>query len=922
MKKHIKLRGLLPIFLACISGLFLLFNIIVGASMPLPASGYPWAGVDFEVLLDGDSYIFYGEYEVPLATLDWYDPDPITATWDDHNPVLYKVMGEEDDEGLLTLMSNYPVSLQPYSSPSVREHYDNSYIRNWLNNDFLNAAFSAGEQEAIITTDILTGLYGWLCDIEVTGSVPMGGRTGVAATYPLKTKDKIYLPWAFGYIGRNLYWSAGNTAAEEYLAAYKPVYFKNSTAHAIYIRLRTPAVAEYTHDFVQLVSAFMGGIRYPRPFSGNDGITPLFKLNPEKIVFASPIVSTDPGFHQLHENVAYPAPKTGTAYKLTVLDIDLSSAAGSIFLGADTVATGDTLPADSSGHLVLGMEVDDPEADYSIRYKIVGSDNTLLGYGGKTDPLADGGNSFTVDAFDLDGEALDEGTYDVYVWLQKDNETTSFTASTPHYFKIEVGEISDSPPVLSDGTASRSSDSAAMIKFTSDKAGNYFYQVLPPTDSAPSVTEIKASGGAGAAMSDGENTINLSALSNGEQKIYIVGEDMAGYSDILIITIPAYSAPPSPPVLSSGTATRSSDSAAVVKFTGNKAGTYYYQVLPSTDPAPGAAGIKAADGVGAAMSSGENTINLSALSSGEKKIYIVGEDTAGDSNVLPITIGAYTSGSTGTPGGTVSTFTVKFDTNGGSTIADIKVSSGNKVSKPSNPSSIGYIFEGWFTDSGLSKEYDFNKAVTANITLYAKWEEVYSVCISFDEFWQKPYINGYPDGTFKADHSISRAEMATILYNLLARGQLSSLDGLAEFSDINSTYWAATALAWAVGEGHFKGYGDGTLRPNASTTRAELAAVLHRVDILSPVTTTNASFNDVLGHWANNEIMQLAFRGIIQGYNDGSFGPQKQITRAEAVAMVSRLFGRSDQYNTGKCFSDLEAGHWAYTYIMNAANGN
>ena len=68
-------------------------------------------------------------------------------------------------------------------------------------------------------------------------------------------------------------------------------------------------------------------------------------------------------------------------------------------------------------------------------------------------------------------------------------------------------------------------------------------------------------------------------------------------------------------------------------------------------------------------------------------------------------------------------YTVTFNTNGGSTIPEVVVASGNKISKPTNPIKNGYIFKGWYKESSLINEYNFNDYVTKNITLYAKWEK-------------------------------------------------------------------------------------------------------------------------------------------------------------------------------------------------------
>jgi hypothetical protein len=145
-------------------------------------------------------------------------------------------------------------------------------------------------------------------------------------------------------------------------------------------------------------------------------------------------------------------------------------------------------------------------------------------------------------AFDLDyQQPLAKGTYDVYVWLEKRNATTSYTASTPQYFHIEVGELT--PLVLSNGAAIRHSNSEATVKFTSNKdGGGYRYLILPATAAAPDASEIYATGGYASPLYSGENIIDLTSLNPGQYTIYIVGFGYAGMytSNILSVTIPAY----------------------------------------------------------------------------------------------------------------------------------------------------------------------------------------------------------------------------------------------------------------------------------------------------------------------------------------------------------------------------------------------
>lgn len=182
------------------------------------------------------------------------------------------------------------------------------------------------------------------------------------------------------------------------------------------------------------------------------------------------------------------------------------------------------------------------------------------------------------------------------------------------------------------------------------------------------------------------------------------------------------------------------------------------------------------------------------------------------------------------------------------------------------------------------------------------------------------FISGYPDGTFRPDNSITRAEVATIIANLLNTDGTVDLTVLDRFSDNLSGYWAKNALAFAVANGYMKGYPDGTLKPDGNITRAELTQLAYNLDIAKS-SGTPKTFSDVSGHWAIDAINAMSSSGVINGYPDGTFRPNNPITRAETVAMIARLFDRSQEWTGAKTFSDVRSTHWAYKYIMNAANG-
>ncbi|MFP3042437.1 InlB B-repeat-containing protein [Treponema primitia] len=178
------------------------------------------------------------------------------------------------------------------------------------------------------------------------------------------------------------------------------------------------------------------------------------------------------------------------------------------------------------------------------------------------------------------------------------------------------------------------------------------------------------------------------------------------------------------PVLSNGAVNNLSSAngtTATLSFSSNEAGTHFYVVMPSNIASPNAAAVKTPDSTAvagsAAVSVGANTIAVTGLTAGAQyKAYIIVVDTAGNlSDVL--TIGSFTPVVEGP-----STFTVTFNSNGGSAVTAISgLSSGATIELPANPSKDDNIFAGWFTDTALQNAFDSSTPITGNLTLYAKW---------------------------------------------------------------------------------------------------------------------------------------------------------------------------------------------------------
>lgn len=181
------------------------------------------------------------------------------------------------------------------------------------------------------------------------------------------------------------------------------------------------------------------------------------------------------------------------------------------------------------------------------------------------------------------------------------------------------------------------------------------------------------------------------------------------------------------------------------------------------------------------------------------------------------------------------------------------------------------------------------------------------------------YINGFTDGTFKPERTISRAEMAAILARNL--GYSESI-APAAYPDVKATHWAAAEIAFAQSVGLMVGDDRGLFRPDAPISRGEMAAIASRYKKLA-LTNSASGFQDTIGHWAAKEIEAARAAGILNGYTDGTYRPNGRLTRSEAVKIVNRLFDRGPLYGTSKpSWPDVPSSHWAYEEIEEASQNH
>ncbi|KEO82740.1 cadherin-like beta sandwich domain-containing protein, partial [Tumebacillus flagellatus] len=180
----------------------------------------------------------------------------------------------------------------------------------------------------------------------------------------------------------------------------------------------------------------------------------------------------------------------------------------------------------------------------------------------------------------------------------------------------------------------------------------------------------------------------------------------------------------------------------------------------------------------------------------------------------------------------------------------------------------------------------------------------------------KPYIYGYPDGTFGPDQHLTRAELAAILARLLPDDAGKS--ATPNFTDLQTSHWAYSSIAKVFGQKIMIGNPDGSFRPDAEVTRAEMAVVIAKLKQLPTALDTN--FSDIGSHWARQFIAQAELAGFVTGYPDQTYRPDQAITRAETVVIMNRVLGRHVQHvDAPSLWSDVSPDFWGYAEIMEAA---
>ena len=189
------------------------------------------------------------------------------------------------------------------------------------------------------------------------------------------------------------------------------------------------------------------------------------------------------------------------------------------------------------------------------------------------------------------------------------------------------------------------------------------------------------------------------------------------------------------------------------------------------------------------------------------------------------------------------------------------------------------------------------------------------------------YVIGYPDGTVHPNGQITRAEVATIFFRLLKdEVRDGAFTTSNSYSDVAYGKWYNNPISTMSALGIITGYPDGTFKPNKPITRAEFAAIAARFD--ETQSGKSATFSDVIGHWAAKEIGIAYANEWIKGYPDGTFKPDQNITRAEAMTMINRVLERKPESpadlltNMNKWTDNMDTSKWYYLDVQEATNSH
>ena len=263
-------------------------------------------------------------------------------------------------------------------------------------------------------------------------------------------------------------------------------------------------------------------------------------------------------------------------------------------------------------------------------------------------------------------------------------------------------------------------------------------------------------------------------------------------------------------------------------------------------------------------------------------------------------------GGSGSSGGSASTtYTLTFETNGGSAISKVTKNKGTSIDLAQYaPTKSGATFEGWYADKGLTKKITSVK-LDANTTVYAKWTEAPVSGLPFGDVksadwfyndvkyvYEKGMMAGTAADVFAPNATTTRAMIVTILYRLEGS---PAVTGTSAFVDVPAGQWYTDAVNWAAANQIVKGTSATTFAPNDSITREQMAAILYRYaqykgyDVTKKADLSGYSDNGQVSAYAKDALAWANAAKLINGVTNTTLAPQGNATRAQVSAILHRF---------------------------------